>query len=66
MYFIYTWVGLLQAPQFNLLHTTVIQSDPHSVTVLLSVVLTIFPCFSELLLILMPYRFTEAAFFNMT
>lgn len=48
MYFIYTWVGLLQAPQFNLLHTTVIQSDPHSVTVLVSVPLTVFPCLSEL------------------
>lgn len=51
MHFIYTWVGLLQAPQFNLLHTTVIQSDPHSVTALVSAPLTVFPCLSELLLI---------------
>lgn len=51
MYCIYTWVGLLQAPQFNLLHTTVIQSDPLSVTVLVSVPLTAFLRLSEVLLI---------------
>lgn len=51
MYCIYTWVGLLQASQFNLLHTTVIQSDPLSVTVLVSVPLTAFLRLSEVLLI---------------